>query len=268
METLTQYNNAFDPVITPQMKQKNFCALFSVMTALEFLKDGVLTYEKHMQLLASGIIKHSETKLFNQITFDQLINCVTVNNDKSLSKKISGVTTELLKEFPDMYMDMFMNKLDEDHAIMFLKNGNFFVILIKNKQLYIRDSHESLQYGPFTETEMIQHLNTAYKFNTIINIDGYVIEEYSNIEYFIVTKDMANKFIPLELKSVDDIKQLLPSIFVYKVQQKIENKEKVQETVQQKTENKVKPKSVYKPTYNITDYKSVPATNSGFMNFN
>lgn len=73
------------------------------------------------------------------------------------------------------------------------KNANIFLILAecdreKNIKYYVRNPHISTQYNFCERSDLIKHLSDTYSFDKQFAIDGYVITDYSNIQYATYTK--------------------------------------------------------------------------------
>ncbi|AYV81806.1 MAG: hypothetical protein Harvfovirus63_9, partial [Harvfovirus sp.] len=62
---------------------------------------------------------------------------------------------------------------------MILKNGKFFVVCYCDEKYYVRDCHESIQFGELTREAVVEHLTTTYQFTHEIDLDGYKVQEYS-----------------------------------------------------------------------------------------
>ena len=207
INTITQYDHIFDDiVVNTQFKAKNFCPFFSIITVNNFLHNRSVTKTAHIQNICFAVLKHIKTKISEQLTFDELIKM----EKKEYTNKIGCTTTELLKEELFSYREL-LPESNKPYAIIFLKNGNFFTILHKDNLFYIRDSHESTQYNSLTYDETVNHLNKVYNFNKIIDIDGYIIPEYSNIEYLICEEDFGNN---VEGYDSDMIREKFSELFI------------------------------------------------------
>ncbi len=102
---------------------------------------------------------------------------------------IGAATPQIINEFG---YEMIFKPEDApgNYCLIFLKNGNFIVVLAKdteNGKLYcIRDCHEKDQYDFNSFDGIKSHLNEKYQFNELTIVDGYLIEEFGNIEYLII----------------------------------------------------------------------------------
>ncbi len=176
--TLTQYDKIFSNITNkPTMKNKNFCPFFSLLIASNFFKTCEIDNIEYFKALASSIMLHDELNIGNQMSFDELVKYTTTSPNN-----IQGTTTELLKNKEYDYEEIFPTN-NKPYAVIILKNGKYITILHNEKMYHIRDCHESEQYSFLTWNELIYKMNMMYQFDKIINIDGYIISEYSNIEY-------------------------------------------------------------------------------------
>lgn len=185
---VTQYSKEFEEIITDNMKDKNFCAFFSLITAKRFLIGEELNKFIHEGNIARAITSHILCNINKQMSFDELIRFTDLD-----AKNIIGTTTELVANDIIGYKNMFP-ETKEKYAVIFLKNGKFFVVLAENGKYYLRDCHESTQYNLLTLAQLNKYLNEIYQFDHTINIGGYCIEEYSNIEFIVIEKPFKTIF--------------------------------------------------------------------------
>lgn len=182
--SITQYSNDFGELTNGEnTRGKNFCPFFSLITALNFLKekDMVKSTDKnsHEKNIAKSIVNHVIHGKYYQMYFTDLISMTDLN-----SKDILATCVDLIANNIIGYDDIFeISEISKKYAVIFLKNGKFFVVLVDNGKYFLRDCHESVQYSYFSRSEIIKYLNEVYQFDHEIDLDGYKIEEYSTIEY-------------------------------------------------------------------------------------
>lgn len=179
-DSITQYSKDLEAIVQDEnLKGKNFCPFFSLITALNFLKGSEPTKECHENSVIQSVLTHSLYNVGNQMYFNDLISLTDINPNE-----IIATSVELIRENVVGYSEIFPETMENGrYAEIFLKNGKFFVVLVNNGKYSIRDCHESKQFNDLTREAIIHFLNEVYQFNHEIDIDGYKIEEYSNIEY-------------------------------------------------------------------------------------
>ncbi len=120
MQTITQYDKICDVISgQPEMKGKNFCPFFSVITAANFLENRLTSRYIHEMNIGMAILEHSNRDFTDQMTF---VDLMSVCNGK-YTNKIQGVTTELLKDGLYDYREILPQR-SEPYATILLKNGN------------------------------------------------------------------------------------------------------------------------------------------------
>lgn len=187
-ESITQYDKIFSELSKkPGMNAFNFCPFFALLTANQFMKYSDVSMLSHLACLEKSVMNHYSHKTGSQMMFETLVKYAP-----DLKKTdINGTTIELVQNNVIGYDHIFPKERDnEQYAVILLKNGKFFVVLhTENNFFHIRDCHESQQYGNLTRAKLIDKLNETYQFNKEIDLDGYKVEEYSNIEYLIINNE-------------------------------------------------------------------------------
>lgn len=187
---ITQYSSEFAEITsTDNMKGRNFCPFFSLITANQFLIGKNYNKRDHEGSIARSIMCHVLYDKGHQMYFNELIELTDLD-----TKSIIATTVELVAHNIIGYEQMFPKDDKSRYAVIFLKNGKFFVVLADNLLFSLRDCHETIQYNMFTRQELIKYLNLSYQCDHEIDIDGYKIEEYSNIEFIHIKTPFKTKF--------------------------------------------------------------------------
>lgn len=205
-ETFNQFDKKFSD-IGDFKNDRNACPLFALITAYNFLKNSNISKEQHETNIETSILNYSvRDELPKYMSFDELIYFL---GNEVLDKNIQATNPELINEHG--YTNIF--KLDdvENYCIIFLKNGNFFVVLINNlengdKKYCVRDCHENQQYNFNIIQDLLNHLNQKYSFNELTVVDGVLIEEFANIEYLIL--DNPFNMITIDPSLHDDVNSI------------------------------------------------------------
>ena len=175
--SITQYDKIFHQLGPDAVNRgKNFCPFFSLITVQDFFLNKKLSKFVHDQNVVKAVLTHVNQAVYDQLYFTDLISLTDID------KSIVATSVELIKENIIGYSEIFP-KEDSSYAVIFLKNGKYFVVMAHDNLFSIRDCHESTQYSSMNRDELIKHLNENYQFNHEIDLDGYKIEEYSNIEF-------------------------------------------------------------------------------------
>ncbi len=183
----------------------NACPVFALFTAKKFMDNGNVSKEQHEKNLEAAVMNYilneNTKELPKYLSFGELLMYTGgIYNDTN------GTTPELINQFG--YDPVFEpEENNQNHAIIFLKNGNFIVVLIKqneggSKFYCVRDCHETEQYNFDTFDALKVHLSTKYQFNELTVVDGFLIEEYANIEYLVIDKPFP--IIILDISLYDD----------------------------------------------------------------
>lgn len=171
----------------------NACPIFALFTAKKFMDNGSITQEQHEKNLEAAvmnyIISEGSKELPKYMSFFELIQFA---GGEFTDNEIKGTLPQIINEFG--YGEIFKpEEYNGNYACIFLKNSNFIVVLVKKNDdgstlFCVRDCHESEQYNLESLAVLQVHLNTKYQFNQLTVVDGYLIEEFANIEYLIVDK--------------------------------------------------------------------------------
>lgn len=161
----------------------NVCSFFSLCMAETWSNKHTAGKEEYELSLKNGveIFKASNTK---EIDFDTLLSF----SDKYTGSDVNATMVDFIKDDDSFFNELF--KLDSNKCYIFLKHEKFFVVICDkdNYQWIIRDCHLNDQLT-FTDYDMlVDRLNSFYKFNETIEIDGYPLVEYSTIEYVLIDK--------------------------------------------------------------------------------
>ncbi len=172
-------------------KDRSACSIFSLQTVQQFMKNGYIDEANHSNNLDNAINNHIQFQIKGHITFDKLLSYCT------LDKQTDVTSVELIKENIIGYDNIFKEEHhNKRYSIIFLKNNKFFVVMYNpattydKEGYYIRDCHESHQYNFTNRADLIAYLGQTYQFDKAINLSGFTIDEYSNIEYKVVEENL------------------------------------------------------------------------------
>lgn len=190
--SITQYDKKYTTT-----KQKNMCSLFSLITAYNFLNKHDTSSDIHEQNIDMAVTNFDLIGLGSEIEFDNLLSFS--NADK---KDIMATTTDLVKSNEIGFNIMFPDdKKDKNYSVIFLKNSKFFTVNKSAANKYcIRDCHEMDQYDFNNKEEIIGHLIKTYQFDSKIVIDGFGIDQFSNIEFIIIDTPF-DIYLPIIIES-------------------------------------------------------------------
>lgn len=174
----------------------NACPFFALITSYNFMLNGEISKEQHEKNLDAAVINRIvKSDLPKYLAFDEL---VMFTGGTYYADHVQGTTPEIINMFG--YDPIFDLTLTQNHAVIFLKNGNFIVVLVRtdgNSRVYaVRDCHENTQYNFENFDDLELHLASKYQFNELTVVDGVLIEEFGNIEYLCVNK-------PFQLLEID-----------------------------------------------------------------
>lgn len=183
--------NQFDKKFTIYQKfnsDRSICPLFALLSAYNFMNTGDNTKESHEENINLSVINYESNKINipKYMNFDQLIDLSNNLNKKN----IIATSPELISQNIIGYNSIFNFDNINNYCIIFLKNSNFIIILVKinnGKPIYcLRDCHENNQYNFDNFDNLRKFLDDIYQFEKLTIIDGVTIEEYSNIEFLVI----------------------------------------------------------------------------------
>jgi hypothetical protein len=172
-------------------KYCNACPLFALFSAKHFMENSIITKLQHEQNLDTSIANYlgKYIELPQYMSFDELLQ---FSGGIYNGTNVNATTPDLINQGIIGYEHMFKEDINSDYCVIFLKNSNFIIVLVKqteNGKLYcFRDCHETEQYNFNSLEELQVHLNVKYQFNNLTVVDGVLIPEFSNIEFLVVNK--------------------------------------------------------------------------------
>ena len=239
--SITQYDKMFAEIAKGKFGGINFCPFFALITALKFLNKDNNNSDIHNENVIKAVLNHVTNNKGQTMTFNDLIGNFT-NIDK---KNINATSVVLIKDNIIGY-DHIFEKKNKPYCVIFLKNGKFFVVTVSSDLKFsVHDCHEKIQVINLNFDEIKQYLNQTYQFDKEINLDGYKIEEFSNIEYLPI-------FEPFETKMNLNIEHEL--LVKYRSMPKLENKQEIKE-IKEKTEE-IEDDIVYKIKFDSSMFPS------------
>lgn len=183
--TINQYDQKY--AIGNFKEQRSACSVFALMTAYTFMINYNTSAEDHNKVLDDAIDMYiNNLSNVGSITFDKLLSY----QDRYKTDSVNVTSAELVKNNIIGYQHMFSEDIKHNYAVIFLKNYNYIVVLVTyndNNVIYsVRDCHMTIQYK-FSSFELLkEHLNKTYQFDKEIDLDGYKIPEFSNIEFLVI----------------------------------------------------------------------------------
>ena len=174
-------------VDTNEYKNLNFCSIFSLICAYNFIKNKDISKKQHEKNLKVSKLNYVSEDFKKDIDFEKLLSYSNLDN-----YYLNFTNPELIKNNIISYEHMLLN---DSKCIIFLKNFNFFVVLHTDDNKYcVRDCHSKIQYNFNNKNELINYLNNKYSFNKWNIINNYIVEEMSNIEFIILKNEFDIKF--------------------------------------------------------------------------
>jgi len=177
--TFTQFSNQFDNISTFG-RDRSACPFFALLSANNFLITGDISQKSHENNIFEAINNYVIYNPPKYLGFTDLI--AYSQFDPNL---ICGTTPELVYSGVVSWQHFFPSDSDKNYATIFLKNTNFFVVLVnvKEKLYAVRDCHMETQ-RTFTDfNKLCQYLSTTYRFETPTVVGGVAIPEFDNIEW-------------------------------------------------------------------------------------
>ena len=185
----------------------NACPIFALFSAKRFMENPSVSKEQHDKNLEAAIMNYvlneNSKELPKYMSFTELLH---FTGGEFNDGQIGGLNPEIINEYG--YQICFKPvESTQNYAIIFLKNSNFIVVLVKHNpdgsKLYcLRDCHETDQYDFDSFDALSVHLSEKYQFNNLTIVDGVLIEEYGNIEYLLIDKPF--EIILLDQSLYDD----------------------------------------------------------------
>jgi len=162
---------------------RNACPLFALFTAKHFMDNGDLSKQQHEHNLDAAVANYLANNIPKYISFDELVQFTGTWNDTH----IQATTPQLIMTGVLGYDSIFSEHEQQKYCVIFLKNSNFIVVMVKEDGTYaVRDCHEKVQYQ-FDNIEALKaRLNMTYQFDQLTVVDGVLIEEFANIEFLVV----------------------------------------------------------------------------------
>jgi hypothetical protein len=173
----------------------NACPVFALLTIKNFMDNGQVTLEQHDKNLECAVMNYvndNTHELPKYLSFGELL---VFTGGEYNEGNIGGATPEIINEFG---YEMMFKPIDDtnNYSVVFLKNGNFIAVLIKNtlidgvnfKSYAVRDCHCNDQFDFDSFDALKVHFSKMYQFNELTVVDGVLIEEYGNIEFLIFEK--------------------------------------------------------------------------------
>lgn len=196
-QTFTQYDLRFKNFYKFD-KDRTACSLFSLITTYNYMQNGDISKNQHEKNIYSGIMNYMKKDIPKYMLFEELLLLTSI----SLSgESVGGTTPELITQGILGYDNIFKPyNYDQNYAVVFLKNRNFIVVMVKQtengKRYFLRDCHETTQFD-FDNFELLRiFLDKTYQFESLTIAGGVHIPEFSNIEYVVIDQ-------PFSLNNID-----------------------------------------------------------------
>lgn len=168
--------------------KRSACPFFSLITAYNFLETGIVSSEQYesdlIQSISANISIREQIPQF--LTFEEILQFAV----EYANEQPSTTSSELVKEEIIGYRDFFPEELNGlRYCTMFLKAGNFFIVLVsEDHKYYLRDCHREYQYNFENLNDVCAHLNQEYRMDISTIVDGYPIPEFNNIEFLVLSR--------------------------------------------------------------------------------
>lgn len=178
-ETFSQYDKQFDGLFENTNNKGFSCSLFSLMSAYNFLNNGLTDKETHESNVKKSIISQSLCGIQFGMTFEELLSSFTDIN----THNISATSVELINSGDTETCDIVKPYDGIDRATIILKNERYIVVLTCEEKYCVRDCHEKTQYNFKLYDDLISHMMITYQFMENVDVSGMVYSDYSSIEY-------------------------------------------------------------------------------------
>lgn len=171
--------------------QRSACSLFSLITAFRFMQDGIVDKKRHLQNLDQAVANFVARGMSRSIDFAELLQLQATYSDGD----VNGTSVEMIAANIMGYEHIFRDEdaVVERYAVIFLKNYNYFTVLVSRQNdsiVYsVRDCHMKEQYNVVGFEAIKEYLNRVYQFDHKPDLGGYSdpdIENLSNIEFMVV----------------------------------------------------------------------------------
>jgi len=183
-ETFTQYDNKYKELVKVGFT-KSACSTFAILTAYNFMKTPHnITKEMHQKCIDLGVINYLYSGFEGMMSFDEMLQYTNLDKKEVMGATVNMILTEVVG-----FNQIIKNVHDKRYCVIFLKNAKFFVAMINNNTYSIRDCHESIQYDFDSRDSLLNHLINIYNFCEPINIDGYKLDEFNNIEFLVIENE-------------------------------------------------------------------------------
>lgn len=181
-KTITQYDKTFDTFFENQKDKGYACSYFSILTVLRFLEGHENNMYIHEKNIFDAMTLTSLLNLNSGLSFEDLISgCTSCDCKKITATCVDLITNDIIGK-KEMFPELENNK---KYAVLFLKNEKYFVVMVDSNGYYLRDCHTDTQKNFNMLDDMFNYLCENYQFTQMIDIDGFIIDEYSSIEFFI-----------------------------------------------------------------------------------
>jgi hypothetical protein len=190
-DSITQYDNSFDVLFpeTDVAKKGYACTWFALLTACKFLKGVLPTEASHDKTVRQSVLISKELGTSGGYTFATLLENYTSIKSSNINATSVSLILEGVIGYPHMFPSIDDPVKNTKYATIILKNEKYIVVMYDGTTYFVRDCHETTQYNFTTPDALIVHLETAYQFVQEINITGITYEEYSSIEFIVLSDD-------------------------------------------------------------------------------
>jgi len=216
--SITQYDSQFK--VGSFTNERSACALFSQLTAKKFLDDKSVDIETHNKIVDCSVANFLDLNSSGFMNFNQFLKLF--KNDDYLDNDVEATSVDLIVQ-NIVGFDSILPQDVESYAVVFLKNGKYFVVMKDKDNYFIRDCHEKEQYDFDSREEIINHLNKAYQFNKKIDLSGeggnYEVPEWSSIEFLVLNGPISTVLDTernLVYKSPEEMKKEKGTVFKIK----------------------------------------------------
>lgn len=211
--SFTQFDARFNTV-NKFSEDRSACPFFSLITAMDFMNNGESTQEQHEHTIYEAVSSYVNVNPPKYMGFNDLLQYASINTPL----EVQATTVELVAAEIIGFNNFFPRRVFADdisnhnYCTIFLKNSNFFVVLVKFHETsigtadkisspmkdkisyHVRDCHNNEQYDFQNYEALVGHLNQTYRLSVQTIVDGVAIPEFDNIEFIIIDEPFCALF--------------------------------------------------------------------------
>jgi len=193
--SFTQFDNRFKGA-DRFSQDRSACPFFSLITAQNFLTNLGTEQKHHEDAIYYAVSSYIMVNPPKYMGFEELMLYASMSTPPDILATTCELVASDVIGFDSFFPDAIKEK--ENYCTIFLKNSNFFVVLVKhieNTTIYsVRDCHHDMQ-SDFQSLEALKtYMNSTYRLNVPTVIDGVPIPEFDNIEFVVLNEGFCTLF--------------------------------------------------------------------------